>query len=616
MRSATTASVCVECSSPRPIRLVAQAHRVSRGRPTPGPPTFGTMGGVPAPKRRTTAVRVILLALALVLPAGCGALTGRQAGETPAPRTVRADRSPEPSTSAARGERTQRPSRQASPSERARAARPLSWGPTRAEWAQARRIVAGMSPAEKAGQVIVAGFQGTKAPLSLVRDYHVGGVIVMGYNVESTSQVRSVNLALQEEARRQGRGWPLVTSVDQEGGRIARVREPLTEFPTYMSVGAARDPKLARSLAEASGTELRALGFTTVFAPDADVTSGPDDPTIGSRSAGSDPRLVSEIVKGSLRGYADAGIVAVPKHFPGHGSVPADSHLSLPVQQKALAGLAARDLVPFEAAVDAGAPAVMVAHIDVRHLDPGTPSSVSRPVVDGLLRERLGFEGAVVTDALEMAGVAEKYGSAEAGVRALLAGADILLLPAVASDLHTAIVRALKSGRLPQARLDEAAARSVALMLHQEAAGPAPSTAVLGKASQASYTASLRGLTVASGRCTGRLVGREVRLMGGKESDRTRFRAAARAAGITVGDSGNVVRLLNSGGSSGSGDVVVALDTPYGLGRSDAETARIALYGRTPEAYQALVDVLAGTARGGGKLPVAVDGLRAGAGCG
>ncbi len=474
-----------------------------------------------------------------------------------------------------------------------------------------------MSAAEKAGQVIVAGFDGTQAPMSLVRDHHVGGVIVMGHNVASADQVRRVNLDLAAEARRLGRTWPLITSVDQEGGRVARLGSPLTEFPTYMTLGAARDTSIARSVARASGTELRALGFTMVFAPDADVTTGPSDPTIGSRSAGSDPALVAGIVKGSLLGYSDAGIVAVPKHFPGHGSVPADSHVSLPVQEDSVPTLTRRDLVPFRAAVAAHAGAVMVAHIDVRSVDPGTPSSVSPEVVDGLLRKQLGFDGVVVTDALGMAGVADKYGSADAGVRALLAGADILLLPADTPALHRAILRALDSGRLPESRLDEAAARSVALMLHQQStAGTRPSTKDVGDHARSSYAASLGGLTVASGRCSGRLVGDRVEVVGGDERDRDRFATAARSAGLQVGGGGSLVRLLGRGAPGGTGDVVVALDTPYSLGHSSARTARIALYGESRDAYRALVDVLTGKARSGGRLPVEVDGIEPGAGCG
>ncbi|HEY8454327.1 MAG TPA: glycoside hydrolase family 3 protein [Actinopolymorphaceae bacterium] len=507
---------------------------------------------------------------------------------------------------------------------------PTQGGPTgpappwsEAEWRRARRIVAGLSLAEKAGQVIVAGFEGTTPPRELVDRYHVGGVIVMGWNVSSPGQVRDLIRGLQDEAREQGRTWPLVVGVDQEGGRVARIRSPLTEFPSYMTLGAARDPKLTRSVARASGTELRELGFTMVFAPVADVTIGPSDPTIGSRSASSDPRLVASTVEASIRGYADAGIVPVVKHFPGHGSVTSDSHVSLPVQEADLERLQRRDLVPFRSAVSAGTPAVMTAHIDTRAIDPGVPATVSKKVIDGVLRKRLSFSGVVVTDALNMAGVAEKYGSAGAGVRALRAGADLLLLPADVGALHAAIVQAVRTNELTQDRLDEAATRSVALMLHVAAR-----RARLGNESrdsaQVSYAASLRGLTVVSGPCRGRLVGSKVQVIGGDEADRERFAHAARSAGLEVvrrasadegprSGAGDVVRLVRSSG--GTGDVVVALDTPYALGASEATKARIALYGSTPGAFRALVDVLTGKEVGRGRLPVDVDGFPADSGC-
>ncbi|HSK28014.1 MAG TPA: glycoside hydrolase family 3 N-terminal domain-containing protein, partial [Jiangellales bacterium] len=354
-----------------------------------------------------------------------------------------------------------------------------------------------------------------------------------------------------------------------------------------------------------------ALGIGMVFAPVADVTAGPDDPTIGSRSASADPQVVAAVVEGSLAGYAQAGIVPVVKHFPGHGSVPADSHETLPVQEATVAALEARDLVPFRAAVEAGAPAVMVGHIDVRALDPGVPSSQSGPVV-GLLRDSLGFQGLVVTDAQDMGAVTDAYGPGAAAVQAVAAGVDVVLMPRDARAAHAALVAAVNSGDLPAERLAEAATRVAAVQLHQAAGPPAAGPAVLGTHDDVSYAASLAGLTVLSGPCEGRLVGSAVQVAGGTETDRARFTEAARAAGLTVG-SGPTVRLLG-GTVPGSGDVVVALDTPYGLVASPASTARIALYGRSPEAFRALLDVVTGAATGGGTLPVDVPGAER-AGC-
>ncbi|NYH91798.1 glycoside hydrolase family 3 protein [Actinopolymorpha rutila] len=560
---------------------------------------------MPLRRWRARTAYAVALALLLIMSTACG-MSGDGGGRDRAGSADHGARGGRKVTPTSSPSPTATPTPTPSPD-----SKPLAWGPTEAEWRSAQQTVAGMTASQKAGQVIVAGFQGTEAPIESLRKYHVGGVIVMGYNVESAAQVGAVNAALHAEARKEGRDWPLLVGVDQEGGLVARVKAPLTEFPAYMTLGAARDPKLARRVARASGEELRKLGFTMVFAPDADVTTGPDDPTIASRSAGDDPEEVAAIVKGSLQGYADAGILSVPKHFPGHGSVPVDSHVSLPVQHASLATLKRRDLVPFAASVKDGASAVMVAHIDVRAVDPGTPASVSKPMIDGILRKQLGFQGAVFTDALEMAAVADKYGSAEAGVRALLAGADVLLLPASAAKTHDAIMAALRSGRLPQARLDEAAARSIALMLHaRSTAQKKPSQVEFGGAKDVSYDASLQGLTVVSGKCEGRLVGERISVVGGRAEDRARLTEAARKAGLTVGEGGDVVHLLNRG-EAGSGAVVVTLDTPYGLARSSASKARIALYGRTPEAFHALVDVLTGRARGGGRLPVHVGDLPA-----
>lgn len=473
---------------------------------------------------------------------------------------------------------------------------------TAEEKRRARRAVERLSLAERAGQVIVASYDGTSAPVDLVTREHFAGVIVFSDNIASVDALRRDLTSLQ---RADDRPWPLFTGVDQEGGIVARVGAPLTEWPTFMSYGASGRTDLARAAAQASGEELRAAGFTVVFAPDADVTSGPRDPTIGSRSAGSDPQVVADMAAAAVAGYRDADVLSVVKHFPGHGSVPADSHLELPVQPAPLPRLRERDLVPFRTVVDAGAPAVMVAHIDVRAVDPGQPSSVSREVVGGLLRGQLGFDGLVVTDSMQMAGLTDRYGTGEAAVRSLRAGADVLLMPADPVAAKRAIVDAVRDGRLPAERLVEAATRVVAQLLHTGAT-PQPPPDVIGSHQGLSQRVSAAAITVTDGPCSGRLVGESVDVSGDPTAV-ARFEQAARAAGLGVGG-GDSLALIGYGGGGASADVVVTTDTPYALGDS-AAPVKIAAYGQTPGAMRALVEVLLGRADAPGRLPVPVDGV-------
>ncbi|GAB2684705.1 glycoside hydrolase family 3 N-terminal domain-containing protein [Thalassiella azotivora] len=518
------------------------------------------------------------------------------------------------------------------PTSSAAAEPPLSWGPTQDEVDEARAVVAAMPVEQAAGQVIVASYRGTDpaTPAELVERLDLAGVILMGDNVAGVDQVRATAAAVQAAHAATGRDWPAVVTVDQEGGRVARLGEPVTELPTLMTAGAAAaggDLDVVTDATAAAGAELRSLGVTWVMAPVADVTTGPDDPTIGSRSASDDPHLVAQVVGAAVTGYRQAGVVPVVKHWPGHGSVTADSHETLPVQDAPLAALQARDLVPFDAAVDAGAPALMMSHLAVEAVEPGVPSSLSAPGY-ALLRRETGFTGPVVTDALDMAAVTRDRGPGDAAVAALAAGADLLLMPADPAAAHAAVVAAVASGTVPRSRLDEAAARVVALSRHAGATTGAattgagdtgagtsvPGTSAPGTAAPQSRALSAAGVTVADGPCSGPLVGEAVQVTGGTGTDRARFTEAARAAGLRVG-SGDVVRLLGTSTSSGSGDVVVALDAPYGLSTSDAD-ARVALLGRTPGAFAALVDVLTGARTAPGRLPVAVDGLPERAGCG
>jgi len=464
-----------------------------------------------------------------------------------------------------------------------------------------------MTVPELAGQVIVATYDGTAPPIDLVAEYHLGGVIVMEQNVASVAQVAADMTQLQRSV---GRPYPVWTSVDQEGGIVARLGSPMTEFPTYMSNGAAREPALTTSAAAASGEELLGAGFTVVYAPVADVTTGPDDPTIGSRSAGSDPALVADMMSASAQGYQRAGIVPVIKHFPGHGSVPQNSHDVLAVQTASVPALLRRDLVPFARGVDGGVPAVMVGHIDVRALDPGVPSSLSRKAVTGLLRHRLGFRGVVVTDALNMGAIVNTYGPGEAAVRALLAGDDVLLMPTDIPATVAAIQDAVADGRLPRRRLEQAATKMIALLLHQQHADE--DVTPPGTHQPASLALSRAAITQVSGGCGIPLVGDTVQPLGDGEAVAT-FTAAAEAAGLTIGP-GTTVRFLGYLDPPGAADVVVTTDDPYALGTSAAGVAKIALYGSTPSAMRALVEVLTGERTAPGRLPVEVAGVTR-AGC-
>jgi len=376
-----------------------------------------------------------------------------------------------------------------------------------------------------------------------------------------------------------------------------------------MSAGAAGDTGLTRSAYAASGGELRAMGFNVDFAPDTDVTSGPSDPAIGARSAGSSPGKVADHAVAAMKGFASSGVVPVLKHFPGHGSVTTDSHVGLPVQRRSVRELEAHDLVPFRAGIAAGASAVMVGHLDVRALDPHVPSSLSHAAVTGLLRGRLGFRGVAFTDSLEMGAVTQRFGSARAAVRALKAGEDVLLMPPDPRAARDGIVSAVRAGRLDQARLDQAATRMVALMLHHRSGPSRPRPP--GSSAAVSRRLSAAALTSVSGPCSGRLVGRRVKVTGPAPAV-ARFRAAAAAAGLPVVRKrkarGTTVRLVGYPDRPVRGDVVVALDTPYVLGRSAAR-ARLATFGDTPEAMGALVSVLLGRATAPGYLPVPVAGV-------
>ena len=316
-----------------------------------------------------------------------------------------------------------------------------------------------MTLREKAGQVIVASWSGTGSPAAMVRRLHLGGVVALEQNIASLSQIRRVNRSTARVVAR--RGYPAFIAVDQEGGVVRRVHLGVTPFPAFMSAGAADDTALTRRTSRISAAEMRGLGFDVVLAPIADVSVGDRDPVVGSRAAGGRPGLVARHVVAAVDGIEAAGVLPVVKHFPGHGSLDVDSHQALPVQRRGMPELRATDLVPFTAAVRAQAPAVMTGHIAVRALDSDIPASVSRRVTSGLLRRAMGYDGLVITDALDMEGVQAHARGGAAAVRALRAGADVVLMPPDPKDARDQVVRAVRSGRLTLSRLESAAARMI-----------------------------------------------------------------------------------------------------------------------------------------------------------
>ena len=340
------------------------------------------------------------------------------------------------------------------------------------------RLVMSMSLEEKAGQLLMTGFRGTELTedlLAFIDRCRPGGVVLFGGNIRDAAQAAALVADIQEAvAAATGGAARAFVAVDQEGGVVARLleRHGVTVFPGNMALGAVSPPERAEDLAYRSalitGSELRVLGVNMNLAPVLDVNNNPLNPVIGVRSFGEDPALVARLGAAAVRGYRDAGIAAVGKHFPGHGDTALDSHFDLPTVPHDRPRLDRVELVPFRAAIEAGVDAVMTAHVTFPALDPtpGLPATLSAKALTGLLREEMGFAGLILTDAIEMKAVAERYETAEIVERALGAGADIILVgadPERAVEAYEAILAALREGRLTPERLDESLRRILRL---------------------------------------------------------------------------------------------------------------------------------------------------------
>jgi len=313
------------------------------------------------------------------------------------------------------------------------------------------------------GQLFLIGFDGTSLPdevINMLEQGNVAGVILFKRNMVSVEQVAELNKQIYSACNNNA-VYPFI-AVDQEGGRVSRIPEPFLQCGPFSKLGKTKSKKLACKLGCAIGKELLALGFNLNFAPVLDVATNPINPVIGDRALSNDVAVVSELGCAFAEGLENSGIIACGKHFPGHGDTTQDSHYALPILQHDIARLEAIELKPFVAAITKQISALMTAHVIYTELDTQNPATLSKQIVTQILRKKLGFNGVIFSDDLEMAAVAAFNDPGEIAVKALVAGVDVLLFChnfQFVEQAKEAIKKAISDKRLPLSRVTEAATR-------------------------------------------------------------------------------------------------------------------------------------------------------------
>ena len=316
-----------------------------------------------------------------------------------------------------------------------------------------------------AGQLAILGFPGhdvTPELRSIAGEFDLGGIILFARNVADPLQV----LDVARQARELRRELPLWVSVDQEGGRVARLRDPFTVWPPMITLGRApldRAESLARRFARALATELKAVGINLDYAPVLDIHSNPANPVIGDRALGEQADGVARLGRAIIETLQDEGLAACGKHFPGHGDTSADSHHELPIVEHPPDRIRRVELEPFRAAIEAHVACIMTAHVLLPAFDAELPATLSPAIVDALLKRELGYEGLVLSDDLEMRAISERYTPGEAAARSLAAGCDAFLVcgpdPARHVEAIEGVIRAVESEQLAVKRVEDALAR-------------------------------------------------------------------------------------------------------------------------------------------------------------
>ncbi|WTQ99457.1 glycoside hydrolase family 3 protein [Streptomyces sp. NBC_00145] len=548
--------------------------------------------------------------------------------------------------------------------------------------ARLKQLISRMSLEEKVGQLFVMRVYGHSATdpdqadidanlaeigvrtaAELIDKYKLGGIIYFtwAHNTRDPHQIADLSNGIQRAGLAQPSRIPLLISTDQEHGIVCRVGEPATLFPGAMAIGAGGSRSDARTLGRIAGAELRAVGIRQNYAPDADVNINPANPVIGVRSFGADPEAVAGLVASEVKGYQSADIASTAKHFPGHGDTATDSHFGFPIITHTRAQWQEIDAPPFKAAIAAGIDSIMTAHIMVPDLDgSGDPATLSHPIMTGILRQELGFEGLIVTDSLGMQGVRDKYGDDRVPVLALKAGVDQLLNPPSLEVSWNAVLGAVKNGELTEERLDESILRvlrlkeklglfdepyvtgrsvdkTVGTREHLAAAdriAEATTTLLLNKngllplsrrthrnvlvvgADPASPSGTTGPPTTTLGQALTELGFAATVLSTGTAPNQAKIDEAVAAAqgkdavlvgtyNVTAGSAQQ--RLVNALTATGVPVVAVAIRNPYDIAQVPGVGASLASYSWTDVELRAAVRVIAGRARPRGKLPVPVQ---------
>ncbi len=336
---------------------------------------------------------------------------------------------------------------------------------------KARSICGEMPIEQKIGQRLMIALPGKSMNLyteSILKNYHPGGVVFFGYNIADSKGLSEFTAALQSASIRYSK-VPMFISIDQEGGRVGRIIDGVTQFPGNMAAGIVNDEKLVYQWGRILGLQLRSLGINMNLAPVLDVNNNPDNPVINTRSFGADVDVVSDLGVSYMKGLQESRCISVGKHFPGHGDTNTDSHLSLPVIHYDMDRLNSVELAPFDEAVDSGIDGIMTAHIAFPEiLGNNDSATISRFFLTEVLREKMGFNGIIITDDMEMNAISREHDMGEAAIRTVLAGSDVVLFSSFGPSLEKiskALINAVKTGRISEDRINESVKRIIEMKI-------------------------------------------------------------------------------------------------------------------------------------------------------